>query len=140
MTTQILKQRFLAMRNGVIADTLRQAGMPYKVIFGLNVPQLAEIARSVISDREVLAQQLWDDREVRESRLLACWLFDTAIMPRKRARQLMEDVRTREEADILAFRALRNLPYASELVDELAGSSNPLTAYAADALARNVSR
>lgn len=139
MTTQAIKQKFMAYRNGVIADTLRKAGMPYKVIFGLNVPQLGEIARQVTVDREVLAEHLWDDREVRESRLLACWLFDPTPMPRLRALALMRDVQTREEADILAFRLLRRLPYAAELVAELESDSSPLVAYAAQALARNLS-
>lgn len=138
MTTQAIKQKFLALRNGVIADTLRKAGMPYKVIFGLNVPQLAEIARGVTVDREVLAEQLWGDRDVRESRLLACWLFDPAPMPELRARSLMENVQTREEADILAFRLLRRLPYAARLAEEMAADPRKLTAYAAEALARNL--
>ena len=138
MTTQAIKQKFLALRNGVIADTLRKAGMPYKVIFGLNVPQLAEIAGGVTVDREVLAEQLWGDRDVRESRLLACWLFVPAPMPELRARSLMEDVQTREEADILAFRLLRRLPYAARLAEEMAADPRKLTAYAAEALARNL--
>ena len=138
MTIQAIKQKFLAFRNGIIADTLRKAGMPYKVIFGLNVPQLSEIARSVTVDREVLAEHLWGDRDVRESRLLACWMFDPAPMPVLRAEALMEDVQTREEADILAFRLLRRLPYASDLADRLASSPRPLTAYAAAALRRNL--
>ena len=41
---QNIKRRFFALRNGVIADTLRRAGSPFKIIFGLNLPQLAEIA------------------------------------------------------------------------------------------------
>ncbi len=39
-----IKQRLYAMRNGVIADSLRNAGSPYRSIFGLNLPQLTEIA------------------------------------------------------------------------------------------------
>ena len=33
------------MRNGIVADTLRKAGSPYRIIFGLNLPQISEIAR-----------------------------------------------------------------------------------------------
>ena len=32
---QIVKRHFFAMRNGIIADTLRRAGSPYHIIFGL---------------------------------------------------------------------------------------------------------
>ena len=41
---QIIKRRFFAMRNGIIADTLRKAGLDYRMIFGLNLPQVVEIA------------------------------------------------------------------------------------------------
>lgn len=126
------------MRNGIVADALRKGGMPHKVIFGLNVPQLSEIATSVISDREVLAEQLWADREVRESRLLACWLFDPTVMPEQRVRMLIDEVRTREEADILAFRTLRRLPYARALLESLTGADGSYSSYAAEALARNL--
>ena len=41
---QTVKRRFFAMRNGVIADVLRKGGSPFRTIFGLNLPQIAEIA------------------------------------------------------------------------------------------------
>lgn len=139
MTLQDIKKRFMAYRNGIVADTLRKAGMPYDIIFGLNVPQLGEIARGIMADREVLAEGLWADSKVRESRLLSCWLFDPAPMPRIRAEQLMDSVQTREEADILAFRLLRYLPYADELARApLAPDASDLRKYVSEALRRNL--
>ena len=41
---QAVKRHFFAMRNGVIADTLRHAGSPFRYIFGMNLPQLVETA------------------------------------------------------------------------------------------------
>ena len=35
-----IKSDFFSLRNGEIADTLRKAGSPYKIIFGLQMPQL----------------------------------------------------------------------------------------------------
>ena len=69
-----IKKEFFAFRNGITADILRKAGMPYKIIFGLQVPQIAQIARGHKPDME-LADRLWNDTEVRESRLLATYLF-----------------------------------------------------------------
>ena len=69
-----VKKEFFAFRNGIVADALRKAGMPYKVIFGLQVPQLAQIARGLEPSMEI-ADKLWADKEVRESRLLAAYLF-----------------------------------------------------------------
>ena len=34
-TIRQIKSDFFALRNGVIADKLRSAGCPYKIIFGL---------------------------------------------------------------------------------------------------------
>lgn len=42
---QLLKRRFFAMRNGAVADSLRRQGADYRIIFGLNLPQLVDIAR-----------------------------------------------------------------------------------------------
>ena len=40
-----IKSDFFSLRNGEIADTLRKAGSPYKIIFGLQMPQLEQIAK-----------------------------------------------------------------------------------------------
>lgn len=125
-----IKHAFMTYRNGVIADTLRKAGMPYSLIFGLQLPQLSSIARSVPHSVE-LADRLWADKNVRESRLLACWIYPTDSLPMGKAIELASETITREETDILCFRLLRNLPYAAELLTHLSG-------YPAEALARNL--
>lgn len=135
MTLQEIKKEFFTYRNGAVADTLRKAGMPYAVIFGLNVPQLGDIARRVADkseERDALGRQLWADTKVRESRLLACWVLDPVKLSQEEAAEMMAAVQTREEADILAFRLLRRLPYAEELA-----ASAPDT-YAREALRRNL--
>lgn len=58
---QRLKRRFFAMRNGITADALRRVGQPFRVIFGLNMPQLREIAGEFGPDEE-LARELWANR------------------------------------------------------------------------------
>lgn len=124
MTVAEIKHQFMALRNGIVADTLRKAGFPYHVVFGLQLPQLGQIAASVREDASdealsALADTLWQDREVRESRLLATWLFNPATLTRGEALAMAADTRTAEEADILVFRLLRHTPYAAELPDEL---------------------
>jgi hypothetical protein len=74
-TIKEIKHYFMTYRNGIVADTLRSAGMTcYRIIFGLNVPQLAEVSRRYQQSIE-LAQALWADKGVRESRLLAAYIF-----------------------------------------------------------------
>lgn len=120
----------MTYRNGVIADTLKKAGMPYSLIFGLQLPQLSAIARAVPHSEE-LADRLWSDKNVRESRLLACYIYPAESLPMEKAIKLASETLTKEETDILCFRLLRNLPYATELL-------NNLTGYPAEALARNL--
>lgn len=89
---QEIKKLFFTYRNGAVADTLRRYGIPHKVIFGLQIPQLAAIARELQfgtpADREAAADKLWADREVRESRLLACYLFDPQTITLDKALEL----------------------------------------------------
>lgn len=119
----------MAYRNGIVADTLRTAGMQcYNVIFGLNVPQLAQIAGTV-GKNKALANSLWADKKVRESRLLAAYVFPTEEVSEQEALTLMADCQTQEEADMLAFRLLRYLPSLPNL-------KNAATGFAATALAR----
>lgn len=133
-----IKRDFMAYRNGIVADTLRKAGMPYSLIFGLQLPQLSALARQYMPDQE-LALALWDDRNVRESRLLSCWLFDAENTDILTALKLARDIRTREEGDILAFRLLRRLPFAEELARKLDSEpDDSLPHYCATALRRNL--
>lgn len=132
-----IKHSFFAMRNGIVADTLRKAGMEYKTIFGLQLPQLSEIAR-VYGKDEVLASLLWNDTDVRESRLLACWLMPPEAPAADEAIAMGRSTGTREEADILAFRMLRHRHDAADIAKALAGDSNPCAAYLAEAIDRNL--
>ncbi|MGM9864115.1 MAG: DNA alkylation repair protein [Lepagella sp.] len=124
-----IKQQFMAYRNGVIADTLRQAGWPHKVIFGLNLPQLTEIARTLSSPDLDLALRLWADREVRESRLLAPFLLPSDFGADQLLR-LCADIRTHEEADLMAFRHIR---FRADAADIAASTPDP---YLREAISR----
>ncbi|MBO4965999.1 MAG: DNA alkylation repair protein [Muribaculaceae bacterium] len=128
-----IHKEFFALRNGLLADAVRKAGCKSPRIFGLNVPQLSEIARRYGRDNE-LADRLWNEKECRESRLLACWIFDPETVSEEKAMQLAEDVQGVEEADILVFRLLKRLPYAADLLARLETSDAPHAAYTAKML------
>ena len=116
-TISQIKKQFFAFRNGIIADALRKQ-YPYEVIFGLQVPQIAEIARSLNPSVE-LADALWDDAKVRESRILATYLFPVSEISMERALQLASEAKTVEEADMLAFRLLKRLTFAADLQEKM---------------------
>lgn len=131
-----IKQQFYVFRNGALGASLRNAlgaSNPYDVIFGLMLPQIAEIARGQEKNAE-LARRLWDDRKVRESRLLACYLMPPEEVDAVEAERMFTDVQTNEEGDILAFRLLKWLPSAPALVEKYSQSDNPLLRYAAHTL------
>ena len=130
MTIQDIHQRFFSFRNGIVAKAFHDAGHNYKRIFGLQLPQLAAIAKETGYNDE-LARELWAEKDCREARLLACYLFDPSSLSEEDAIAMAQDIQTREEADILAWRLLRHLPYASALPSKLSG-------YIAEALLRNL--
>lgn len=132
MELKEVKQQFFAYRNGLLADTLRkQASLPHKLIFGLNIIQLRELAARIGKDK-LLADALWADSDCRESRLLA-----PMIQPEPQP-QWLDDVRSPEEADILCHASLRHYPGALKLAAETASSALPLRRYAALRLILNL--
>ncbi len=101
-------------RNGVVADALRTV-MPYRLIYGLQIPQLSEIARSLPLDID-LALYLWRKRHIREARILATYLFPPREVSLELGLDLARDTLTREESDMLAFRLFKRMPEASALL------------------------
>lgn len=135
---QQTKRHFFAMRNGIIADTIRRAGLDYKIIFGLNLPQIADYAAATGYDPD-LAAQLRADVRCRESQLLAPMLVDPATLTLDDALAMAREVRTTEVADILCHRLLRRRPeMAAEITEALTADATPLSVYTALRLALNL--
>lgn len=132
-----IKHYFFTHRNGIVADTLKQAGAPHNIIFGLQIPDLSALARTLTPDKE-LGKALWADSDVRESRLLACWLTPAESVNMEKALEMASETRTREEGDILAFRLLRFLPFAPQLAARLLKSQDSMTRHSGEALSRFV--
>lgn len=132
-----IRQQFFALRNGILADQLKSAGVPHKMIFGLNVPQIAAIART-LQPSLPLAEALWQESS-REARLLACYLFPPQEVDRDYAMKLFNSILSPEEADMLAFRLLKRLHFAPEIADPEPADDTPLSRYARKALKRHLS-
>ncbi len=118
------------MRNGVIADRMRSLGAPYRVIFGLTLPQVADIAAGVEPSAE-LARELWANTTTRESLMIAPMLFPREMMTADEARRWIETAPSPEAVDILCHRLLRHLPDAMQIALDAAGSPREMTRYAA---------
>lgn len=127
---QIVKRRFFAMRNGVIADVLRRNGSPFRIIFGLNLPQISEIAAEIGKNRQ-LGERLWANSTTRESMLIAPMLVDFRDFSKQDALRWIDNVPAFEIADILCMKLLRNLPFALELVEKLLTDDETMKRYTA---------
>ena len=127
---QTLKRRFFAMRNGVIADTMRKAGSPFKIVFGLVLPQIEEIAAE-IGYNVGLARDLWNNRTTRESMLIAPMLIDPSNIAFEDAIKWTDDIPSTEVADILVHKLLRKIPDSYNLALKLAESEDEKQRYCA---------
>lgn len=125
---QQLKRRLFAMRNGIVADTLRKAGSPYRIIFGLNVPQLNEIAQDFGPDA-ALAAELRRNTSTRESQMLAPMLLDPSGITKEEAMDMACEVADTEAADIFTHRLLQRIDGGRELTPLLLASEKPIMRY-----------
>lgn len=125
------------MRNGIVADTIRKAGLDYKMIFGLNLPQIKEIADSLPHTPE-LAGEMWNDRRTRESMMLAPMLYPVEQLSRETASQWMREAPTTEVADILCHSLIRKHPQAWDVAMEYVTSDVEMERYAAFRLLFNL--
>lgn len=125
---QRAKRCMFSMRNGVVADALRKGGSPFQIIFGVNLPQLVEIASELPHTAE-LATDLWHNTTTRESMLLAPMLMPHEQMSIELAKAWIEDIPCAEVSDILCHRLLRHLPYAPQLAHELLEDKSDMKRY-----------
>lgn len=125
------------MRNGIVADTLRRTMPEYRMVFGLNIPQIAEIAGETGTSSE-LARQLWADNRTRESLLMAPMIYPRDEVDMDTADRMINEVLTPEVADILCHRLLRHLPFARGLAMRHITSDCDLNRYTAFRLLFNL--
>lgn len=125
-----IKKRLYAMRNGIVADTLRSAGSPYRVIFGLNLPQITEIAKEIAQSVEI-AEELRANADSRECQLLAPVIYPADRLSMEDAEIWVSETKSQEAADILCMKLLRHTPYALQLVERFITSTSAPERYTA---------
>lgn len=136
-TIKNIKTDFFALRNGAIADRLRSAGSPYKIIFGLMVPQIEQVAARQEPSVE-LAETLWANDSTRESRLMATMVCPREAFTREMAEKWVAGVDTEELADMLCFRLLRYMDGAEQWAGELYAGESRMNRYVALRLLMNL--
>lgn len=98
--------------NGVLSQSLREKGLKYRLIFGVELPRLKEIASGYEQNHE-LAQALWKE-DIRECKILAAYLQPTETFCPEIADIWMEQIHNTELADFVCMALFRRLPYASQ--------------------------
>lgn len=147
---QKVKRRFFAMRNGDLAQQMRERGASYRINFGLNLPQVSEIARDFLSggvenrrfepgfDMAGFARRLRDNVSTRESMLIAPMLFPVEELTMDEAVGWVRNVASPEVADVLCLKLLRNWCGAEKLARGLLSDEIPLSRYCALRLVLNL--
>ncbi len=110
-----IKADLRAAMNGVAAKTIRESGMDYRLVYGVELPRLREIASAYPPDRR-LAQALWQE-DIRECKMLAIMCYPHDEFDRDVASLWVESLRPQqaELAQLMAMDLLCHLPEASDL-------------------------
>ena len=129
MTISDIKKELRASMNGILSARMREAGMPFRLIFGVELPRLRSIADECQQDAE-LAAQLWS-QNIRETRLLAIMLMPPEAFSPEMASEWAETIVTAEEAQVMAMMLLSETPHAKETSMALLNQGKPLPAVCA---------
>ena len=106
---EIRTQLRMAM-NGVIATSMREKGIDYKLNFGVPLPEIKQIAARHEPGSE-LAAALWKE-DIRECKILAGLLQPIDTFYPEIADIWVEDIRNIEIAELTCMNLFQNLPYA----------------------------
>ena len=126
-TVKEIKSRLRLFMNGVLSQSLREKGLKYRLIFGVELPRLKEIASGYEQNHE-LAQALWKE-DIRECKILAGYLQPSNTFDPELADFWMESVHNTELADYLSMILFRRLPYASQKAFEWIASGERMKMY-----------
>ena len=118
-----IRQDFFAFRNGLLADALKDSGDKHRMIFGLNITQIADIAKKH-EPTEHVANELWQSAETRECRLIAPMIYPIDKFDKATALNWISQIENTEISDNLCHKLLRHTSYASALCLELTDGSD----------------
>lgn len=118
-----IKKELRAAMNGILSAQMRQAGMPYKLVFGVELPRLLDLAREFTPSRQ-LAQQLWNEN-IRESKLLACILMPKEEFVPELADIWVEEIPTAEVAQIFVMYLMQHTRKAAVQAFEWIATQHP---------------
>lgn len=119
-----IKKELRASMNGILSARMREAGMPFKLIFGVELPRLQSIAKEFTPDKD-LANHLWT-QNIRETKLLAIMLMPVEDFTAEMSNIWTKTMVTAEEAQIMAMMLLSKTNHAKETSIAWLEESKPL--------------
>lgn len=137
MQLKDIKRMYRLYMNGIVSQSMRAKGAEYRVNFGLTVPLLRRLAEQ-IPHTVAIAQELWGDKGVRESLLLAPMVFPAEEYTREQAQQWVGEIPNVEVADFCCKYLFARLAFAPQLVTEWIESDRDMTVYAGYRLAHSL--
>ena len=126
-TVRQIKAQLRLFMNGVLSQSLHEKGIKYRLIFGVELPRLKEIAAGYEQNHD-LAQALWKE-DIRECKILAAYLQPAESFDAELADFWMESIGNTELADYVCMALFRRLPYASQKAFQWMASENRMEAY-----------
>lgn len=121
---RLIKRTLRGVMNGPVSASMREKGLAYKVIFGVELPRLLELSREWPHSYE-LAAALWKEN-IRECRLLAGMLMPRERMDAELATLWVEQMHYVEEAECTVMYLFSHEPWASVKAYEWIASSEEM--------------
>ena len=141
---------FRGRQNVVTSTLLRQHGYQYRVAFGCSLPDVKELCQRIrewLADPESplsgldvteVAEALWADTAVRESRLAAPMLYPRGTMTLDVAQRWAQTIPTPEVADVVCMYAFQFGDLGRQLIALWQDSPEPMLRYCAQALIKRL--
>lgn len=137
MQLKDIKRMYRLYMNGIVSQSMRAKGAEYRVNFGLTVPLLRRLAEQIPPSLSI-AQELWADRGVRESLLLAPMVCPVEEFTYELAHQWVDEMPNAEVADFCCKYLFARLAFAPQLATEWIVSDSDITVYTGYRLAHSL--
>lgn len=111
-----IKRSFRLLMSGPTSQSMTQKGLGYKINWGVPFIELKKMALEYGKDYE-LAIELWKD-DIRECKILATLIMPAEKMLPEITDIWMEQVKSQEMAEMLAFNLLQHVDYAPAIAYE----------------------
>lgn len=111
-----IKRSFRLLMSGPTSQSMIQKGLGYKINWGVSFIELKKMALEYGKDYE-LAIELWKE-DIRECKILATLIMPAEKMLPEITDIWMEQVKSQEMAEMLAFNLLQHVDYAPAIAYE----------------------